>query len=253
MKKVRAQDFARDFRSGMGDLELMAKYDLKPSEFRIILRKLTEKGFLTREELEKHSDLQSSAEGVVFSCPSCGAMVPARTDECFKCGIVISKFDETATLQVPTAYRAKTPQEEALARAIEEVKRLDVKELEIREKAGIEGMPSVFIGIAIVAAGVVVGCLEVSGVVGAVVPVALGTYIYFRGCYVVAARKGYTGREGVFLGILFGIGTLILLLMPNRHTGVWGLREAIVFGLYVPAVIVLVAIGVARVTGYFIL
>jgi hypothetical protein len=253
MKKVSDRDFTKDVRAGMGDMLLMEKYNLKPSEFRQIVRDLVEKGFLTEEDLDKTRDPMAPAAKRDTVCPSCGATFPGPVDECLKCGIVMSKYEETVTLQPLAAYRPKTPHEEAMAKAFDEVKRLDVKEREIRERAGLEGLPSIFVGIALVAAGIVVGYLEVPGVAGAVLPVVLGGFIYFQGCYVVAAGKGYTGREGLFLGFLFGIGTLVLLLMPNRHTGVWGYREALVFALFIPAVILLVAIGIARLTGEFIL
>lgn len=204
----------------MDELALMAKYDLRRDELNNVFEKCVERGLLDRAELERRNPLQElSALAGDFSVGGTSHAV----------------------------------QDSGVVRAIEQMKFLDKKEAEKPVEAPKEGIASIFLGLALAGAGVLVSVTEVPGITGAVIPIALGLFVYLRGCYFIAAKKGYTGREGVFLGVLLGVGPFVLLILPDRRTGDWGVIPAIAFAIYIVIMVVLLLWGLPSLKGHFII
>lgn len=219
-KKIKARALCRDFQSGMDARALMDKYDLRQGELDNVLAKCAEKGLLDPGDLARRMGPRE------LSAPS---------------GVI-------ATDVASTAQR-----DSGVVRAIEQMKFLDMKDAEKPIKAPKEGITSIFLGLALAGVGVLVSVTEVPGITGAILPIVLGLFVYLRGCYFVAAKKGYTGREGVFLGFLVGVGAFVLLILPDRRTGDWGVAPAFAFGIFIAVMIVLLLWGLPSLQGHFII
>jgi ankyrin repeat protein len=58
-KRISAADVVSDIRSGMGDLDLMRKYEVTEKQLVALLTKLIEKGHMSRDELNRHFSRES--------------------------------------------------------------------------------------------------------------------------------------------------------------------------------------------------
>ncbi len=96
-KKINANEFAKDVRDGVHDYALMAKYEISPSQFGSILKKLSDAGLIHEKSLAGRvggQDVFKTKEEKAFTktCPNCGSPIRADEAECDQCGAVFSKM-----------------------------------------------------------------------------------------------------------------------------------------------------------------
>jgi hypothetical protein len=93
-RKIKGKEVAQDFRSGMSDNSVMAKYGLSPSQLNQLKEKLRSAGLL-----EEQPPAQAPSFGYtpnlydeLSECPSCGLKMKDGLDECPRCGVIVSKI-----------------------------------------------------------------------------------------------------------------------------------------------------------------
>ncbi|MFC1834515.1 hypothetical protein ACFL2Q_07250 [Thermodesulfobacteriota bacterium] len=93
-RKLDAKKFVKDFRQGMDQSALMAKYDLSSGQYEKVLQKLAKAGISVPGRVESPPPVsREHAHQAPFNCPKCGFRGTAESDECPKCGIIASKVD----------------------------------------------------------------------------------------------------------------------------------------------------------------
>ncbi len=65
-RKIRAKPFIRDLRQGMGDWELMERYDLSDTQLRKVLQRLVDAGAIDEMELYIRTSLTDSTVSRAF-------------------------------------------------------------------------------------------------------------------------------------------------------------------------------------------
>ncbi len=109
-RKINARQLAEDARRGLHDNELMAKYELTPSQLRGAFNKMLDAGLVTGEDLHGRATWGETADRPgakqplpekdpigpgrgtdVPQCPQCGRTLEPSLQECPHCGIVLSK------------------------------------------------------------------------------------------------------------------------------------------------------------------
>ena len=267
--RVKAEEAQKDIRSGMDDRALMNKYELSPKGLQSLFEKLVAQGFLDRTEIEDRSMGRAVTGPTRYRCPSCGLIEYEPFDECPKCGIVVSKVSIVKEADSAAPYHHEIAVDSAVKRAMEQVKlldekdpgvikvvetlqELDKKESETPQAEFDEGIKGLFVGAGVVVVGALLAYGKVFGLIGAAIPVAAGLLAYMRGCWLVARGKGYTGREGVSLGLLLVVGPFFLLLLPNRRSVESGAAVAIFFLVFLALVVMSTVMVVAMLTDKFI-
>ncbi len=59
-KTIKAAEFVRDFKSGMGDHALMAKYELTAAQFDRLIEELSSRNLISDSEVEDRFDITDS-------------------------------------------------------------------------------------------------------------------------------------------------------------------------------------------------
>ncbi len=111
-KKFDVMGFAHDFRSGMKDKDLLEKHHIDPKRMIDIVRKLINRGILTKEDYFARSrkieerEVQEEKQFLksLYHCPVCGHMHPAPFTRCPACGA-----DTTAEEQRPAPQPPPRP------------------------------------------------------------------------------------------------------------------------------------------------
>lgn len=85
-RKIKANDIVQDVRSGLTDLEIMARHELSPKELERVLGQLVRLNLLSDRELQERSSPSVQSEPYETTCPSCGRRYPKEAHECPECG-----------------------------------------------------------------------------------------------------------------------------------------------------------------------
>jgi len=114
-RKVSAKEVVSDIRSGLTDDFLMKKYGISAKGLQSLFQKLVTGRFLTHAEIaartsaedkpyaprtEKGEDRQgfppqtSAPAQPTFPCPACGTLRSADSEDCPRCGVIVSKYRE---------------------------------------------------------------------------------------------------------------------------------------------------------------
>ncbi len=104
--RIKATDLLNDVRSGMSDIELMAKYRLPEMALHYLLRRLTEFGMMSHLELYERSSLSEAhltrafvdAKHTVLTCRVCGGEIPDGAETCPYCALLERNFSGTMIL-----------------------------------------------------------------------------------------------------------------------------------------------------------
>lgn len=96
-KKLPVKAFAEDFRSGLDDASLMAKYELTESKFKEVLNKLVGMEVLSASDLERRSASdpqpvrtpQPSRPTYRCVCPNCRTYWESDEPICPQCKVIV--------------------------------------------------------------------------------------------------------------------------------------------------------------------
>ncbi len=118
---INAAEVLRDIRGGMTSQDIMKKYNLSPKGLQSLFDKLVNASVLNESELPQSSAMrpapdrgprpatiaeESKAHSTIprtqapfdaWKCPACGGSQPEVPEECPRCGIVVSKFEDRQT------------------------------------------------------------------------------------------------------------------------------------------------------------
>ncbi|MGB6065477.1 MAG: hypothetical protein WBG50_11755 [Desulfomonilaceae bacterium] len=119
---INAAEVMRDIRGGMSSQDIMKKYNLSPKGLQSLFNKLVNAGVLNQSQLPRSSNAMGPAPDPAprhaafteepkaqptvphtpvsfdaWRCPACGISQPEVPEECPKCGIVVSKFQDKQT------------------------------------------------------------------------------------------------------------------------------------------------------------
>ncbi len=109
-RKINAREAARDFQSGMTDLELMRKYEISPTTLKKLRGKLEAAGLLPIVAPPPTPVSEQRAPSAVeFRCPACGSARSQAFEECPHCGVIVAKFKRKASAN---AHHAKVEESE---------------------------------------------------------------------------------------------------------------------------------------------
>lgn len=106
-RRISAGEFIADIRSGLDDNALMEKYHLSEEALQHLLKKLVDSRAIRQSELDARTAGGNLPSSEVRTCPACGKRFVGDGDDCPKCGIVISKYEEKKKAEKEAAQRKR--------------------------------------------------------------------------------------------------------------------------------------------------
>lgn len=94
-RKINAKEIIQDIRSGLTDLEIMAKHELSPRDLQRVFDKLLSINAITQADLDQRGSGTKGGDGgpkpepegaPEFECPSCGKVYSRKMRKCPECG-----------------------------------------------------------------------------------------------------------------------------------------------------------------------
>jgi rubrerythrin len=97
MPEIDPQQVIKDLRSGMGNAEMMEKYQLSFDALNSLFHRLLSQGLLSASELSIRASVEQTQQMKILTCQTCGKLVFDESDECPECHGPLELFKDEPT------------------------------------------------------------------------------------------------------------------------------------------------------------
>lgn len=102
-RKIKAKQIVEDVKTGLTDMQIMAKHELSPNELANVLEKLVHLELISQRELDQRNSARRPEAEPLMVCPACGKQYEKDFTQCPECGFT----DEHETVSRPAAADIK--------------------------------------------------------------------------------------------------------------------------------------------------
>ena len=114
-KTVNLKEIIQDITSGMHQTQLMAKHELSPAQLAKVMAKIETMGHIQRGARSVQPPETHFTDTASINCPNCRALVPSGSGDCPKCGIVLSRYQQTPAPSESAEHRIRSAASRAVA------------------------------------------------------------------------------------------------------------------------------------------
>jgi len=114
-KTVNLKEIVQDINSGMHATQLMVKHELSPGQLAKVMEKLEAMGHIQQGARPAEPPVAHTGGTPRISCPNCRTIIPEDLDDCPRCGVVLSRYRQTAPPTESAEHRIRSAASRAVA------------------------------------------------------------------------------------------------------------------------------------------